>query len=68
MKNWKIVTKSTEVGMFTLVEAMEHAKSINEFVSITNGELQFVGKFGVDEVKDPLYNGWISRKKDSVGV
>ena len=54
--------------MFTLVEAMEHAKSINEFVSITNGELQFVGKFGVDEVKDPLYNGWISRKKDSVGV
>ena len=68
MKNWKIVTKSTEVGMFTLVEAMEKAKDINEFVSITNGELQFVGKFGVDEVKDPLYNGWISRKKDSVGV
>ena len=68
MKNWKIVTKSTEVGMFTLVEAMEKAKTINEFVSITNGELQFVGKFGVDEVKDPLYNGWISRKKDKMSV
>jgi hypothetical protein len=65
MRNWKIKIKETEVdGVFTLVEAMEHAKSINEFVSITNGELQFVGKFGVDEVDDPLYNGWISRKKD----
>ena len=68
MKKWKIVTKNTEVGMFTLVEAMEEAKKINEFVSITNGELQFVGKFGVDEVDDPLYNGWISRKKDHVRV
>ena len=49
--------------MFTLEEAMQEAKFINEFVSITNGTLQFVGKFGVDEVTDPLYDGWISRKK-----
>ena len=54
--------------MFTLVKAMEEAKTINEFVTITNGTLQFVGKFGVDEVTDPLYDGWISRKKDKMSA
>ena len=62
------MTKQTEVGMFTLVKAMEEAKTINEFVTITNGTLQFVGKFGVDEVTDPLYDGWISRKKDKMSA
>lgn len=63
MKTWKVITKNSEVGMFTLDEAMQEAKFINEHVTITNGQLEFVGKFGVDEVKDPSYNGWISRKK-----
>lgn len=36
----------------TLDEAMECAKTINEFVTITGGELEIVGMFGVDSVKD----------------
>ena len=47
---------------------MEFAKSTNEFVTITNGEIEFVGKFGVDQVTDPSYNGWISRKKEHAQV
>ena len=47
----------------TLDDAMIFAKNYGEFVTITDGTTEFVGKFGVDEVKDPLYNGWISRKK-----
>lgn len=43
--------------------AMEMAKLIDEFVTITDGNMEIVGKFGVDEVTDPEYNGWISRKK-----
>lgn len=36
----------------SLTEAMEYAKTINEFVTITGGELEIVGMFGVDSVKD----------------
>ena len=50
--------KSTDLAV-----AMEMAKYVNEFVTITNGTLEIVGMFGVDEVTDPNYNGWISRKK-----
>jgi hypothetical protein len=45
-----------------LIIAMEMAKLVNEFVSITDGTTEIVGRFGVDEVTDPNYNGWISRK------
>jgi hypothetical protein len=43
--------------------AMEMAKLIDEFVIIKGDNFEVCGKFGVDEVKDPNYNGWISRKK-----
>jgi hypothetical protein len=36
---------------------------LGEFVTIKGPEFEIVGKFGVDEVKDPNYDGWISRKK-----
>jgi len=42
--------------------AMTYAKTLDAFVSITGSEFEIVGKFGVDEVTDPNYNGWISRK------
>ena len=45
-----------------LTIAMEMAKLIDEFVTITDGTTEIVGRFGVDEVTDPTYNGWISRK------
>jgi hypothetical protein len=46
-----------------LNSAMDYAKSLNEFVIIKGDNFEVCGKFGVDEVKDPNYNGWISRKK-----
>ncbi len=33
-----------------LIIAMEMAKLVNEFVSITDGTTEIVGRFGVDEV------------------
>ena len=35
-----------------LVKAMEMAKLIDEFVTITDGATEIVGKFGVDSVQD----------------
>ena len=46
--------------------ALQYAKSLDEFVSIKGEGFEVVGKFGVDSVKDPNYNGWISRKKDKM--
>jgi hypothetical protein len=43
--------------------AMEMAKHVDEFVTIAGPDFEVCGKFGVDEVTDPDYNGWISRKK-----
>ena len=45
-------------------DAIKFAKSYGKFVTITDGTTEIVGKFGVDEVTDPNYDGWISRKKD----
>jgi hypothetical protein len=59
--NPDLLDAPTQVG--TLKDAINFATAYGEFVTITDGTTEFVGKFGVDEVKDPLYNGWISRKK-----
>ena len=34
--------------------AMEMAKYVDEFVTITNGDMDFVGRFGVDSIKEGL--------------
>ena len=47
----------------TLSEAMLFAKTVGTFVTIKGPDFEVCGVFGVDEVKDPNYNGWISRKK-----
>jgi hypothetical protein len=49
---WEVKLKEKIYVFFTLEEAMYQAKCENEFVTITNGEMEFVGKFGYDEVKD----------------
>ena len=36
----------------TLDEAMQYAKSMNEFVTIKSTDFEIVGKFGVDSIKD----------------
>ncbi len=51
---WKI---KIENGMIlnaspTLEDAMNFAKGYGKFVTITNDEMEFVGKFGVDTIKD----------------
>jgi hypothetical protein len=61
---FKVIGKEESFKVLTLAEAMNLAKHMNEFVTIKGPDFEIVGKFGVDEVKDPLYNGWISRKKD----
>ena len=60
---FKVIGKEESFKVLTLAEAMNLAKHMNEFVTISGPDFEVVGKFGVDEVKDPLYNGWISRKK-----
>jgi hypothetical protein len=42
--------------------AMEMAKYVDEFVTIKGPDFEVCGLFGVAEVTDPNYNGWISRK------
>lgn len=42
----------TREGLATLSDAIEYAAGLNEFVAITGGELELVGIFGVDSVKD----------------
>ncbi len=60
---YKIIGKEESFKVLTLSEAMNVAKHMNEFVTIKGTDFEVCGKFGVDEVTDPDYNGWISRKK-----
>jgi hypothetical protein len=60
---FKVIGKEESFKVLTLAEAMNIAKHMNEFVTIKGTDFEIVGKFGVDEVKDPNYDGWISRKK-----
>jgi len=60
---YKVISKDNEQEFDNLDLAMSYAKTLNMFVTIKSSEFEVVGKFGVDEVTDPNYNGWISRKK-----
>ena len=59
---YKVINNKIETEFPSLDAAMAYAKTLNTFVSITGTEFEIVGIFGVDEVTDPNYNGWISRK------
>jgi hypothetical protein len=59
---YKVINKKIETEFPSLDMAMAYAKTLNTFVSITGSEFEIVGIFGVDEVTDSNYNGWISRK------
>jgi len=64
-KVYKVISKHSVSDIFTLDQAMAYAKTLNEFVTIKGPEFEVAGIFGVDEVTDPNYDGWISRKKES---
>jgi hypothetical protein len=51
---WKVISenKMTLYVSPTLLDAMIFAKGYGTFVTITNGEMEFVGKFGVDSIED----------------
>jgi hypothetical protein len=62
---WKIISDNFILNVSaTLDDAIKFAKGCGTFVTITDGITEIVGKFGVDEVNDPNYDGWISRKKN----
>lgn len=49
---YRVITKEKEQEFTSLDLAMEYAKLINEFVTISGGEFEIVGRFGVDSVAD----------------
>ena len=51
---FKVIGKEESFKVLTLAEAMNVAKSMNEFVTITGSEFEIVGMFGVDAVKNGL--------------
>ena len=51
---YKIIGKEETFKVLTLAEAMNVAKSMNEFVSIVGKDFEVCGIFGVDTVKNGL--------------
>jgi hypothetical protein len=62
---YKVLSKNnlTLNSCTTLDEALSFAKTVGTFVTIKGNDFEVCGIFGVDEVTDPNYNGWILRKK-----
>jgi hypothetical protein len=51
---YKVIGKEETFRVLTLAEAMNVAKSMNEFVRIVGKDFEVCGIFGVDAVKDGL--------------
>jgi hypothetical protein len=49
---YKIIGKEEIFKVLTLAEAMNVAKSMNEFVTIKGNDFEVVGRFGVDSVNN----------------
>ena len=49
---FKIIGKEETFKVLTLAEAMNVAKSMNEFVTIKGPDFEIVGMFGVDSIVD----------------
>jgi hypothetical protein len=49
---FNVIGKEETFKVLTLDEAMNLAKSMNEFVTIKGPDFEIVGKFGVDSIKD----------------
>lgn len=49
---YKVKGKTVVFDVMTLDEAMQTAKAMNEFVTITGPDFEIVGMFGVDSIKD----------------
>ena len=51
---YKVIGKEETFKVLTLAEAMNVAKSMNEFVTIKGAKFEMVGIFGVDSIKDGM--------------
>ena len=51
---YKVIGKEETFKVLTLAEAMNVAKSMNEFVTIKGEAFEIVGMFGVDSIQDGL--------------
>jgi hypothetical protein len=51
---YKVIGKDETLKVLTLAEAMNVARHMNEFVTITDGTTEIVGHFGVDAVEDKV--------------
>ncbi len=49
---FKVIGKEETLKVLTLSEAMNVAKHMNEFVTISGPDFEIVGMFGVDSIKD----------------
>jgi len=49
---YKVTGKNTSYDVLSLDKAMQLAKEMNEFVTITGPDFEIVGMFGVDSVAD----------------
>ena len=49
---YKVIGKTETFKVLTLAEAMNVAKSMNEFVTIKGTDFEMVGIFGVDSIRD----------------
>ena len=49
---YKVIGKEETFKVLTLAEAMNVAKSMDEFVTIKGSDFEVVGRFGVDSVID----------------
>jgi len=64
---YKVEGKEETLKVLTLAEAMNVAKHMNEFVTITGPGFEVVGMFGVDSIVDGLCPdgveySWIKRR------
>ena len=51
---WKIIHKDANWIFGDLDHALKFAKSISEFVTITDGVTEIVGRFGVDAIENKV--------------
>lgn len=49
---YKVIGKEETFRVLTLAEAMNVAKSMNEFVTIEGADFEVCGMFGVDSIRD----------------
>jgi hypothetical protein len=64
---FKVIGKEETFKVLTLAEAMNVAKSLNEFVTIKGTDFEIVGMFGVDSIRDGVCPDGVKYDWDKAG-